>query len=188
MWVGIFFKRVKVIRLTIFAFTVDLTACSFHCIVKTLAWGTEPPALNSVKISYCRCGLTVIAQQWLFGNIWDWWLSFQCTLSCIGLISENTNTANVTVSSRGRTWDTLEIWWRHDNIFLEHHNETHVLFYAKASRFSKFLTNISVLFVHHSGQSALSLGKFINYECWVEDTARNKDFLLLKFSCFSKYT
>lgn len=85
---------------------------------------------------------------------------------------------------------TLEIWWKHDNILLNitmniHH---HAVFYAGAARCSKTVSNhcFSLFCVPLSIQSALSLGKFINYECWVEDP--HKDFLLLKCSCFSKYT
>lgn len=124
-------------------------------------------------------------------NIWGWWLSFQCALSWTGPINGNTNTANMTASTPGWTGDTH---WRYDENMTtfcwtaqrtSHH---HVVFYVGAARCSKTVSHhyLSLFCAPLSIQSALSPGKFINYECWVEDP--NKDFLLLKCSCFSKYT
>lgn len=63
-----------------------------------------------------------------------------------------------------------------------------MLFYAETTRFSKTVSNqyLCPFCAPFSTHSALSLGKFINYECWVEDP--NNYLLLLKFSCFSKCT
>lgn len=50
IWEWEYFLReyIKVICLTIFAFIVDWTAYSFHCILKALVWSRHPPAPNTV--------------------------------------------------------------------------------------------------------------------------------------------
>lgn len=93
----------------------------------------------------------------------------------------------MTVSILSRRGDTLWRYGENMTTFFWHHDETHVLFYVGAARCSKTVSNhyLSPFCAPFSVQSAFSLGNFINYECWVEDP--NKDFLLLKFSCFSTY-
>lgn len=69
---------------------------------------------------------------------------------------------------------TFEIQRRYDKFFLEHDDDdtaTAVLFCAEVARFSKTVPNqyLSPFCAPFSVQSALSLDKFINYECCFED-------------------
>lgn len=108
---------------------------------------------HSVKVSYCRCGPTIIVKKAL-------WRS----LRPVAKLSRHFLTRSIPIRIYKHNepdcehpWQdlryTLEIQWRHDKNFLEHYDDiaTAVLFCAEVARFWKTVSNqYPVHFVYHS--------------------------------------